>query len=140
MKKSVLAAALLGGLSLAAFGASAGEKGGGKHWDRIDINGDGLVTQDELNERSAGLIEKADANGDGAVSKEEMTSYREARRAERRAERNPDKNDDGVVDRTEFIIAAQDRFDRLDTNSDGVLSEDEQPRRRGHRGGHRRGN
>ncbi|MEM9496272.1 MAG: hypothetical protein AAGA09_09735, partial [Pseudomonadota bacterium] len=49
---------------------------------------------------------------------------------------NPDKNTDGVVDRTEFIEAAGDRFDRLDKDGDGVLSEDERKRRHGRR--HRR--
>ena len=67
-----------------------------------------------------------------ADSREEMRAHHEAGRKEHDA----DTNDDGVIDRTEFINAAQDRFDKLDENGDGVLSEDEKPgRRRHHRAG-----
>ena len=48
-----------------------------------------------------------------------------------------DKNADGVVDKTEFINAAQERFDKMDKDGNGVLSEDEMRRKHGRR--HRRG-
>ena len=105
--------------------------GKGRSWERMDANGDGKVTAEEMSAKNARFIEMADADGDGAVTEEEAKAFREAKRAQMRAKHNPDKNGDGVVDKTEYINAAQDRFDRLDKNGDGVLSEEEL-QKRGH--------
>jgi len=139
MKKIlIVAAAGLGVTMTAAYaGHGNGQGRGDARWEKLDVNGDGKVTAEEMTEAHTDLIEKADSDGDGAITKDEMKAYHEARRAEWRAKHNPDKNDDGVIDRTEFINAAQERFDRMDKNGDGVISEDEQ-KRRGHRR-HRRG-
>lgn len=51
---------------------------GGLH-ERFDANGDGLLTAQELPERSRDRIMRADANGDGAVSREELQQARQAR-------------------------------------------------------------
>jgi hypothetical protein len=51
---------------------------GGPH-ERFDANGDGLLTAQELPERSRDRIMRADANGDGAVSREELQQARQAR-------------------------------------------------------------
>ncbi len=128
------------GVSMLAAGALAQDSKGDKRFDRLDTNGDGEISQSELaardeerSARRAEMLEAADTDGNGSISRDEMKAFREAKRAER----NPDKNGDGVVDRTEFINAAQERFDKLDKDGNGVLSEDEKPRRgRGH---HRRG-
>ena len=135
MRTLLIASAAGLGLSLMAFGAQAGHGHGDKMFDKLDANGDGRVTEDEMTSRHQELLANADQDGDGALTKEEMKAYHKAKREERRAARNPDKNDDGVIDRTEFITAAQEKFDKLDKNGDGVLSEDERPHRRGH---HRR--
>ncbi len=116
------------GLSLAAAGALAEDKKGDP-FDRLDANGDGKVNAAEMSAHGEAMFAEADADGDGLVTREEMRAVHEARRAERRKQYSADKNDDGVVDRTEFINAAQARFDALDENGDGVLSEDEQPHR-----------
>ncbi|MEM8772618.1 MAG: hypothetical protein AAGD92_13310 [Pseudomonadota bacterium] len=136
MRNLTMAATI--GLTLVAMGAPAlanhpgkGARGGG--FDRLDLNGDGEVTVDELNENQAILLQEADANADGAITREEMRAFRKAKREQLRAERNPDKNGDGVIDRLEFDQAADERFKRMDKNGDGVISEDER-RRRGHRG------
>lgn len=140
MNKLTLTALTIGGLGVASAGALAGHDGDhggkrGKHFEHMDTNGDGVITEDELSERAANLIEKADTDGDGAVSKDEMKAYHEARRKEWREKNNADKNNDGVVDRTEFLEKAQERFDKMDKNGDGVLSEDERRSRRHHRRG-----
>ncbi len=134
--KLMLGTMVAAGAALMAAGAMAAEGGKGRGWDRMDVNGDGKLTAEEMSEKNAAFIEKADADGDGAVTKEEMKAFHQARRAEWREKRNPDKNDDGVVDRTEYVNAAQERFDRMDKDGNGVLSEDEM-RRRGHGHGRR---
>ncbi len=135
MNKILIASATALGLSLIATGAFA-SPGGGKHFDRMDKNGDGKITAEEMSEAHAGLIAKADSDGDGAVTKEEMKAFHKARREEWKAKHNPDKNGDGVVDRTEFTDAAGENFDKMDKNGDGVLSEDERRGGRGHRRRH----
>ena len=134
MKKLLLTGVLAGAVSLVSLAAMADHRGGERRdperrWEELDTNKDGQLTQDELTSRAQNLIENADANGDGAVSKDEMRAYHEERRDEWREKRNPDTNDDGLIDRTEFLEMAQDHFDRMDENGDGVLSEDERPER-----------
>lgn len=135
MKRNTIIAVLLSaGIGIAgvtAVSAQGPGRGSGERFDRLDANNDGELTLEEMTAKQAAMIEEADADGNGAVSKAEMHAFRQAKRAER----NPDKNDDGVIDRTEFLNAAQDRFDRLDKDGDGLLSEDERPRK-GRRGRH----
>ena len=139
MKKILIASTVGIAASILAVSAYAQPGGKGHGFDRLDTNGDGEVTAEELDSRQAALLEAADANGDGAITKDEMKAYRKAKREERRAERNPDTNGDGLVDRVEFQAAADKRFDRMDENGDGVLSEDELKKRRDHRKRGKRG-
>ena len=131
MKKLFVGTVCAAGLSLLAVNAFA-KDGRGDPFERLDANGDGYVTAEELSDKGAKLMEEADANNDGRLSRDEMKAHHENRKKEHDA----DSNDDGVVDRTEFLAKAQERFDALDKNQDGVLSKDEMPRRkfrRGHR-------
>lgn len=140
MRKILIGSVAGLGFGLAALGAMAAQGKGGRGFDRLDTDGDGKVTAEEMNAKHEAMIENADSDGDGAVTKEEMKAYHEARRAEWREKRDPDKNGDGVVDRQEYINAAQDRFERMDKNGNGVIDEDEKHNRRGHhRRGHRKG-
>lgn len=138
MKKIMIGSMVAAGAALVAASAWAGDGKDGGRWDRMDTNGDGEISADEMSEKSAAWLEAADADGNGAVSKEEMKAFHKAKREEHRAKRNPDKNNDGVVDRTEYLNAAQERFDKMDKDGNGVLSEDEQRRRGHHRRGHRK--
>ena len=129
MKRNTIIAVLLTtGVAIAGATAVSAQGPGqrsGERFERLDANNDGELTLEEMTAKQAAMIEEADADGNGAVSKAEMQAFRQAKRAER----NPDRNDDGVIDRTEFLNAAQDRFDRLDADGDGLLSEDERPRK-----------
>jgi Ca2+-binding EF-hand superfamily protein len=132
MKRLMIGTLAVAGAALMAASALAGEgKGSGRGWDRMDKNGDGEITAEELSDKHADFIVGADADGSGGVSKEEMKAFHEAKRAER----NPDKNGDGVVDRTEYVTAAQERFEKMDKDGNGVLSEDEMRRKHGRRYG-----
>ncbi len=132
MKKLMIGTLAVAGAALVAASAYAAEGKGGR-WDKLDKNGDGELTAEEMSSKHADFIVQADTDGSGGVSKEEMKAFHEAKRSER----NPDKNADGVVDKTEFINAAQERFDKMDKDGNGVLSEDEMRRKHGRR--HRRG-
>ena len=67
----------------------------------LDADGDGVVTAAELNDASGGraapMLARLDADGDGKVTRAEMAA------------------------------GAQRMFERMDTNSDGVISPDERP-------------
>ncbi|WP_077383471.1 EF-hand domain-containing protein [Mesorhizobium prunaredense] len=79
------------------------------------------------------ILQRVDTNGDGAISKDEMLAARE------RMFTKLDRNDDGVIDEKEIegardtimdrADAAQarlgNRWPRMDTNGDGKVSEDE---------------
>lgn len=135
MKKIVIAAVCIVGVAASAAAVSAKPRGG-ERFEKLDANGDGIVTATEMDARQAELLRDADANGDGGLTEEEFRAHRKAKRKEWREKNNPDTNGDGLVDRVEFLAAAEKRFDRLDKDGDGVISEDE---RRSMRGRHHRG-
>ena len=131
MRKTLIIASVAA-LGLAIGAASAGEGRGGKHWDKLDADGDGKISLNEMSERQREFFADADADGNGALSKEEMRAHRTGKRGERRAERFGDADGDGSITRAEYDAASADRFSKLDENGDGVISEDEMPSRRWH--------
>ena len=133
MKKALVPAAV----ALTMFGAAAAAPGD-RFFDRHDTDGDGRVAVDEMTGRVAERAGAMDADGDGYITREEFAAFQEAKKAEMKAKRFPDANGDGVVDRSEFDNASRARFDELDKNGDGVLTEDEMPQPK-RRGGRRRG-
>ena len=127
-------------------GPGAGPMGnpGAKLIERFDTDGDGQVTRQEFDDAHAANFADADANGDGRVTLEEFTAYRERRRAERMEAmfQRFDANGDGAVSVEEFGPNATNRFDALDQNADGVVTQQEVAQamwkhrgRKGHKGG-----
>jgi len=82
----------------------------GRMFERLDANQDGGVTGDELAVLSSG---PAGAMGGGRM---------------RRMIAQSDASNDGRISREEMVAGAERMFTRMDTNGDGVLSEDERPR------------
>ncbi len=112
--------------------------GGPPNWDS---NGDGVVTRQEYDSATADRFASLDANSDGSLAGDELRARPQGPPpggpppGEGRGERpspppSPDANNDGTVTRAEFIAAAERRFQDLDRNNDGRLTEDEQPPRR----------
>ena len=95
---------------------------------RMDANGDGVL---DRSDRRKVAFERLDADRDGALSLEEFSAVRE-RRGQRLATRGrgADTNRDGSVTRAEFTSAALARFDRVDIDKDGTISDSERPARR----------
>lgn len=99
----------------------------GKHFAKMDKNGDGQISREEaaafphLSKR----FDKIDTNRDGNLSKDEMKAAAQQMRDHRFA--LIDTNNDGLISRSEAAarpkLAA--RFDQLDTNKDGNLSREE---------------
>lgn len=104
-------------------------------FSELDTNGDGAVTQEEMDARKAARFAEADTNGDGLLSVDEMLAAqakqeedRRARRAARMIERF-DSNDDGQLSAEELSEREGGRrgslFERADADNDGKISEEE---------------
>lgn len=117
---------------------------------KLDTNGDGKITAEERKARRDARIaeqfKRMDADGNGAITLEEMKAAHDKRPAfgekagtERRMHhagkgRHPgfgfhggpngklDANNDGVITKEEFLAPALARFDRMDTDRNGVLT------------------
>jgi len=143
MRKILLAAAglaiLAGGAGLA-IAQDAGPQQGGRHggFFQADANSDGTVTRQEFDAHRSARFASLDANNDGNLTREEMGAQR-AERGERghrgrrgggmHALARADANNDGNITREEFLARPTQMFDRLDANSDGVISATERPQR-----------
>ncbi len=142
MNYKILTAAIAASAVSIGLGIAA-ERGGSNdgRFSWFDADGDGKVAVSELDEKHKAFIDKADADNDGYITHDEMKNLRDQRRSERQAMRFPDTNGDGAVDWSEYEASAKKRFDKLDTDGDGSLSQDEMrkgfhDRHRGRRGHH----
>lgn len=122
-------------------------------FEELDADGDGRVTQAELQSRMQARFESADADGDGKLSRAEMSARIEARQAERRAQmlermfEHRDEDGDGALTLEEMRRDRAERmFARMDEDGDGALSREEfeamrdrHHMRHGAQGGHRHG-
>ncbi|CAN7670961.1 EF-hand domain-containing protein [Mesorhizobium sp. LjNodule214] len=113
MKRPALIAALL--LGFAPLSAAQAQDHPNKDMpgqrilQRIDTNGDGLISKDEMKVAREHLFKKLDRNGDGVIDENEVESARQA-----------------IKDRAEVAQArAGNRWRRMDTNGDGKVSEEE---------------
>ena len=146
MKKLTIAALLGVSAATLAFAAAAqGGPRGAEHMplDKIDTNGDGNITKDEITASKAERFANADANGDGGVTQAEFEAFAEAERAERQAARRDrmfarlDADGDGVITVAEHAAHANERMERrfakVDTDGDGVITQAERDAARAER-------
>ena len=136
---SVVGAAMV---ATAGFAVAQGKGGYGERpsFEEVDSNGDGKITQDEMQARAAARCGAADSHGDGAISRDEMMS-RAMARVETRVDRMMDRmdaDDDGKISQAEMQQMRGKHMGRMikrmDTDGDGSLSKDEFGK--GHRKGH----
>ena len=131
MKRSAILAGLLLGLA-PVCAAVAQDMPGQRILQRLDTNGDGAISKDEMLAARERLFKRLDRNGDGAIDEKEIETARQA--IEDRAQatearlgnrwRRMDRNGDGKVTENEFQ-ASTPLFDLADRNGDGRLSADE---------------
>lgn len=97
---------------------------------KADVNKDGIITKEELQQTQLKRFKKLDSNGDGEVTVDEVQK-RWLSRIEKRAKRMTrrfDANRDGKVTQDEFLQMADRRLYILDLNDDGKITKDELPR------------
>lgn len=138
------------GGEMADFMPGAGRRGGmmGEAMlQRIDTNGDGLISKAENRAAAEARFARMDANGDGTISADErgkgMGKWKRGGRRGAMDESAPgdkargmkaDANGDGVITRAEFDAENAARFARMDVNKDGKIDASEMPKPRRMRG------
>lgn len=141
-----IALALIANLGFSSIAHAQDENAPRHGFAKLDSDGDGVISRDEFLAQHQSRFAKVDADGDGIISEEEKATVEEARQAKREERRAKlrerrekarektlaefDANGDGQLDASEREAVALNRFDRMDKNGDGVLSEDELPKRR----------
>lgn len=113
--------------TLAGVGVAAAQPGAGKHFEKLDTNGDGTVTTAEFKAGALARWTEADANKDGKVTADEFKAAHEKQHQKHMQERfaSEDTNSDGLLQRSEVQKMPDEFFAKLDTNKDGALSKDE---------------
>jgi hypothetical protein len=106
--------------------------------ETYDTNGDGAVSQAEIDEMRAGRLAEFDADGDGQLSLEEYEALWLDAMRDRMVDRFQfhDDDGDGQVTVSEFGKRSSKIVERHDRNGDGVLNEED---RRGGMRHHGRG-
>lgn len=105
--------------------------------EKVDADGDGAVTQAEIDTFHAATVANADVSGDGDISLEEFeTIYLELTRNRMvDAFQKLDEDGDGVVTQAEMDAKFGNIVERMDRNDDGRLDRDDRRGRDGKRHG-----
>lgn len=85
----------------------------------------GSMTLDQFLSRQTARILAADSDGDGRVSKAEMAGMARGRRDPSALFDRMDVNHDGYLDAAEIKAVLTHRFQRMDTDGDGIVSAQE---------------
>jgi len=99
--------------------------------ETFDTDGDGVVTQAEIDAVRAGELAEYDANGDGQLNLEEYTAYWTAQMFERIVDafQELDANGDGNVTMEEWNAGIGTIVARLDQDGDAALGPTDMPQR-----------
>ncbi len=117
-------------------GGDFGRHGGGmRMMEEYDTNGDGKLTQGEVNHARAAQLKKFDKDGDGTLSIGEYEALWLAAMRERMVDRfqEHDADGDGKVTEQEFGRRHARMIERMDRNGDGVFDEEDRGGRWRHR-------
>ncbi len=157
MKRSMkiaIAAVAVAAVGATAFAAAVAHERGGGHgrWmqgggsdrrggamrmmEAYDTDGDGRLTQGEVDRSRAARVKKFDKDGDGMLSIGEYEALWLDAMRERMVDQfqEHDADGDGKVTVEEFGKRYARMIERMDRNGDGVLDEEDGKMRRRHRG------
>lgn len=95
-------------------------------FDRVDANGDDVISRAEFRNLKLARWTQIDRNGDGYLSEEDFpaSALRRARR-QLAVIADLDTNGDGRISRDEFLDGPTPMFDYADRNADGVVARSE---------------
>jgi Ca2+-binding EF-hand superfamily protein len=116
--------------TLAGVGVAAAQPGAGRHFEKLDTDGNGTVTTAEFQAGALARWTEADANKDGKVTADEFKAAHEKHSQERFSSK--DSNGDGKLQRGEVERMPEEFFTKLDADKDGALSKDEMAAMRHH--------
>lgn len=85
------------------------------------------MTLSDMQARSDRRFNRMDANGDGVITADEMDGDGDGGGRGGRMLERADANNDGRITRAEMQAASQAMFRMMDANGDGTVSEDERP-------------
>lgn len=113
---------------------------GGRLLERYDTNGDGVLTQAEIDTAREARRARFDANADGALSLDEYQAMWLDQRRERMVDgfQALDADGNGVITVEEFERPARNVVARLDRNGDDKLTRDDMRKRHEYGEKHRR--
>lgn len=102
---------------------------------QLDVNKDGKITAEELNQQRADQVKSLDADGNGTVSLEEYTGFMKAQREAIAGARDTarfqamDADGDGQLSAAEMILRPMQMqarmIERMDADNDGTITQEE---------------
>ncbi|WP_420566735.1 EF-hand domain-containing protein [Thalassovita sp.] len=96
------------------------------NFDKIDANGDGVISRAEFRTVQAARWPQIDRNGDGYLSEDDFPRWAARRVRTQLAEiAYLDENSDGRISQSEFVNKPAPVFRRIDQNADGILTRSE---------------
>lgn len=131
MKSKIVMLSSAIGFVFLAQGAAAQDR---PDFATLDLNGDGVVSLEEMQGAGDARFSAADSDGDGLLSSEELSALANERAADRVARmlERLDTNEDGSLSQREIEVVQRGRgemsermFNRIDADDDGAISEEE---------------